>query len=124
MNLPEPISDSGPEIDLPLLRKVVDWAAAEDEKPEVEREWYQGTWIAPASVLGRNCGTAYCIAGYVGHLHGFVAATRGTEHVADFAQGALGLTDLERAVLFSGGNTIQEIRHYAERIAARAGERL
>ena len=32
------------EVNIPLLRKAVEWAEAEAAKPEIDREWYQGAF--------------------------------------------------------------------------------
>lgn len=83
------------EVDIPLLRKVVEWVDEQDKIPEIDREWLQRTWHAAshdhalhlashlpnvdydlvrslADVLQPHCGTAYCAAGYVAHLDGML----------------------------------------------------
>jgi hypothetical protein len=45
-------------------------------------------------------------------------------HPGDVGQEVLGLTDHEAHALFADVNTITQVRRAAERIAARAGERL
>lgn len=121
-----------PAPNIPLLRKAVEWAAAEAQKPPEQREWNQGTWAEPTA-----CGTAYCVAGYVA-----ITAMPGAREVAstygdydlyvgdkrwrwdEAAQGLLGITGDEADDLFAAGNTITDVRRVAEEIAARAGERL
>lgn len=36
---------SDENVNIPLLRKVVEWVEAEDQRPMEEREWNQGTWF-------------------------------------------------------------------------------
>lgn len=82
-----------PTLNVPLLRKAVEWVEHEAAKPEIDREWYQGTYVATprqharalawwavaddaelpevdemAARLEPHCGTAYCVAGYVAQL--------------------------------------------------------
>jgi hypothetical protein len=71
-------------VNIPLLRKAVEWAEAEAAKPPELCEWRQTYWVTPASEVeaamwgiwadsrsavevGRapECGTCYCVAGYV-----------------------------------------------------------
>jgi len=33
------------EVNVPLLRKAVEWVEEQDKKPEIESEWYQGEWM-------------------------------------------------------------------------------
>lgn len=124
-----------PVPNIPLLRKAVEWAEAEAQKPEDQRQWNQTYWAQAT-----ECGTAYCLAGYT-----VMAAVPGAEAVlqlggfdgdydlhvngepalwSETAQEALGITRDERLDLFDGMNRIGDIRAAAERIAARAGERL
>lgn len=124
-----------PEVNLPLLRKVVDWAEAEAARADEEKcEWYQDTFRTPAAGIGRECGTVYCIAGYVCESDPNWDWRR--EAVAGHspgvhAMGVLGITDDEAWAndagqfgLFSGESTIEDVRDAAERIAERAGEKL
>lgn len=128
-------------VNIPLLRKAVEWAEAEAAKPAELREWEQNWWVltpeerqrrreAPYSAeygdteraayyKAPECGTSYCIAGYV-------AAQQGcTEHgfnVAAVAADALGIDlAVAESSLFEGGNTIEDVRRIAESLA---GERL
>jgi hypothetical protein len=133
---------SEPEVNIPLLRKAVEWAEAEAQKPVWESQWRQGSYIWPAKhrhdwylsrlheatvdreQLEKHCGTAYCIAGYVGQLlepgYASESAHRGV-HVFAFAANALGLTEDQADSLFDGSNTIEDVRQAAEEIA---GEKL
>lgn len=124
-----------PEPNIPLLRKVVEWAEAEAAKPLLGREWNQGNW----AVKLPSCGTAFCIAGKAVFESIPDAELRpGTfipVHLDLYVDGVLvsweekgmevlGLTEREADALFSGGNDIETVRHYAEWIAQRAGDRL
>jgi hypothetical protein len=129
------------EVNIPLLRKAVEWAEAEAAKPAPLREWEQNFWYLPPEVRAERlekrgddfterereayqkapeCGTCYCIAGYVASQLGHDFSTSGWE-VEDVAAEALGL-DLDQSDdLFDGRNTIEDVRRIAEEIA---GERL
>jgi len=82
------------EINVPLLRKAVEWVEEQAKKPEIDREWGQQAWyrkpfayarylmqeltdnsrqefqarIRHYSHLADHCGTTYCVAGYIGQL--------------------------------------------------------
>lgn len=121
---------SQPCPDVPLLRKAVSWAEAEAAKADGTGLWDQSGWAQRT-----DCGTAYCIAGYTvmtalpsavavegdyGDLDLFID---GREALwGNTAQELLGLTGEERSDLFSGDNTIADVRDVAEQIAARAGD--
>ena len=123
-------------VNIPLLRKAVEWAEAEAAKPFELCEWRQAMWVTTfdedatrkwkfiaqrttREALGKapECGTCYCIAGYV------VAAVDGREHVSlsteERAAQLLGLPG--HSDLFDAVNTIEDVRRIAEDIA---GERL
>lgn len=129
-------------VNIPLLRKAVEWVEYQDALPIEQREWFQGEWVdadgwrfedlaekevieeSEASVLKSSCGTAYCVAGYIGQsLESAYAASDTYEgvHVSDFAAEALGLDFHEHVALFSAYNTAADIREIAEEIA---GEKL
>lgn len=128
---------SAPEVNIPLLRKAIEWAEAEAAKPEALCEWAQTMWITPrgdeqfdvsveVSTLtttqrGRSpeCGTCFCIAGFVQ----FQADGIVDENVAERAAELLGLpaSGAQAHPLFAGYNTIDDVRRIAEDIA---GERL
>jgi hypothetical protein len=127
------VTDETPTPNIPLLRKAVEWAEVEAKRPPQIRQWYQATYTVPEEdridMLNHEpgCGTAYCIAGYVGALldERFAnAAMTDTMHVEDFATDALGLTDRQACLLFSGGNSIEMVRQVAEQIAESVGEKL
>ena len=119
--------------DIPLLRKCVEWAETEAQKPYRERRWEQSRWK-----VEKECGTAYCIAGYVIELQGGYEWDRdevwgdcirssdglGVERVSTVANRLLGLTPEQGDALFYPGNNIQRVRHVAERIAQTQGETL
>jgi hypothetical protein len=112
------------EVNIPLLRKAVEWAEAEAAKPRAECQWYQRFWVTPAVCVGRDCGTCFCIAGYVGQaLDARYADGDWVDdvHVSEFACEALGLDGGAMELLFCGVNTIKDVRRIAEEIA---GERL
>lgn len=122
-----------PELNVPLLRKAVEWAEAEAARPEAECEWYQDTYLADGATIGRNCKTAYCIAGYVHSvIHGHEETLRKWENdedldsIPDEAQKLLGLTRDEAwgdgLALFKIGNSIEDVRRIATEIAAGRGE--
>jgi hypothetical protein len=127
------VNDETPTPNIPLLRKAVEWAEVEALRPATIRQWRQESYVATeedrVQIFGheRGCGTAYCIAGYVGAiLHEGYANNSMLDnvHVEDFAREQLGLTDYQSMRLFRGGNTIQQVRQVAEEIARTAGERL
>lgn len=125
------------EVNVPLLRKAVEWAEAEwakgtDEDGRLVGDWYQGEWVVTAEerdgyeTLAASCDTAYCIAGYVGVLalgpdafdrSWWFDEDEGVTHVSEVAQRALGLTTFEADALFKGSNTIEDVRRIAEGIA-------
>lgn len=123
------------EVNIPLLRKVVEWAEAEHAKGKNHAgfplgEWYQGHWVTWSA---SPCGTSYCIAGYVGILEDDRLAELAKEgrwsythedgeYVSSWtvAQKALGLTQFQAADLFKATNTITQVRAIAERIAGEA----
>lgn len=127
------------EVNIPLLRKAVEWVEAEALKPISEREWYQASWRRPETVevwdevsekYVAHCGTAYCVAGYVGQLvnpeyqkSDWLKNEGGTPvmHVSTAAKEALGLTTDQADRLFDAGNDVKDVRRIAEEIA---GERL
>ena len=134
-----------PEVNVPLLRKALEWAEAEAAKPEGLCEWDQvrldpssgperAGWLRPtnsleqAHVVANNivarmhkdpaCGTCYCIAGWVVYE---VDGQVDLKTVEKRARELLGLTGTQSIRLFGGGNSIQDVRRIAEHLA---GERL
>jgi hypothetical protein len=133
------------EVNIPLLRKAVEWAEAEAAKPAIDSQWVQGLWVsnpsdvaeeliedtpldewsgtqyrqAVAAIAPEHCGTAYCIAGNVGQsLDARYATTDVVEnvHVAHFAANALGI-EARRQPAFRRG------QHHRGRSPHRRGHR-
>lgn len=142
------------EVNIPLLRKAVEWAEAEAARPFEVTEWLQTSWVttpltrakglaerdydygspewmAEAERLLPECGTAYCIAGFVAQSIDSAYASSHVPndkmHVAEFAAKALGIDPPEcnwgpqEGHLFHTTNTVADVRRIAEDIA---GERL
>lgn len=130
------------EVNVPLLRKAVEWAEAEAQKPAELCEWDQRYYSLPTveqyrlndegdpgheeeldftrRTLGKSpkCGACFCIAGYTQYV-----TTGSLNHITAFdaAQAALGITRNEARELFFAGNTIEDVRRISEAIA---GEKL
>lgn len=118
------------EVNVPLLRKAVEWAEVEAEKGSASRwdqQWWRFTptvFVEGIGVTNATCDTCYCIAGYVGTLvnEAYVHSEWDDDgvHVADAAQKALGLTAEQAGCLFRSSNTIEQVREIAEHIAGGA----
>lgn len=128
--------DGGPfDVDVPLLRKVVEWAEVESSLPKDNRTWDQTWWARETT-----CGTSMCLAGSIVALdggefnfhEGFDGSVANTARmpdgttcsVRDYARRQLGLTHTEAAHLFASENTIEEIKIFANVILERADDRL
>jgi len=131
------------EVNVPLLRKAVEWVESEVAKPWEIREWDQEDWVSDShrdpefrqyaeskdlNIKAAHCGTAYCVAGYIAQLHNPVfeknemALIDGNRvHSSDYAARLLGLDDQQAHRLFYGGNSAERVREVAEELA---GERL
>ena len=140
------------EVNIPLLRKAVEWAEVEAQKPEIDCLWDQSDYITSPTIrawrmtsqyvaldqgplarraererltkaVAPHCGTAYCIAGWVGQLldprYEKADDVKGM-CVSEFAADALGLNPDQADELFEGSNTIGDVRRIAERIAGGA----
>src|SRR5690349_13472990 len=130
-------------VNIPLLRKAVEWAEGKAAKPPELCEWEQQRYVVyPTEAEAREngiygettitrgrspeCGTCFCIAGWVAYQ---AAGNRDYADAFDIASTALGLDDLDAEIdgipphvaLFSASNTIADVRRIAEEIA---GERL
>lgn len=82
-------------IDVPLLRKAVEWVEEQEALPPRQREWRQSVWrgvaFRPAGIVqgplqaarvvsgGRSCGTTYCVAGYIAEMTGGTWASNDTK---------------------------------------------
>jgi hypothetical protein len=125
-----------PTLNLPLLREVIDWAEAEAAKTEGFREWNQDAWM-----MNTECGTTYCIAGYVVAQSPLFEPTTVKDRQSSWAElrrtdtgqrvpwstaaaELLGLTRDDADDLFEADNSIEDVRRIAEEIAEDAGERL
>lgn len=128
----------GTTLNIPLLRKMVEWAETEDLLDEA-REWDQTTWLHMETRSG-YCDTTMCIAGKVASDAGWKPIFYGdgsassaqkdgvTEEIRVIAINELGLAnavDSEGNVatwaLFEASNCAADIRRIAEDLA---GERL
>jgi hypothetical protein len=127
-----------PGVDVPLLRKVVEWAEVEAQKPFMERRWYQDAYYMKDGDTIYNperddfdvvrCGTAFCIAGWtVAETLGAGEAMNSGGDVVDSKTGRF-IRDCEDRAremlnissdhgLFDCGLTIEEVRRIAEKIA-------
>ena len=125
------------DVNIPLLRKAVEWAEAEAMKPWELSEWSQGNWIASPSSLpgvlpsmyevdtGRaregqkkstDCGTCYCVAGFISvQVQGIEPEL--ASDVEGIAAEALGISDSLADRLFAPHNSIEAVRRIAESIA-------
>jgi hypothetical protein len=105
-----------PDINIPLLRKAVEWVEEQDAKPEAESAWMQaGTVIVHPERFGRTCGTAYCLAGYIAAM---VTGQERPQEPISTAVEALGLDDAFAVQgLFWGDNNAADIRWIAEQLA-------
>ncbi|MGH3496304.1 MAG: hypothetical protein ACRDP1_02415 [Nocardioidaceae bacterium] len=117
---------------IPLLRKALAWAEAEAAKPPDDRQWHQQYWrLTPREAYGRDmtpptCGTTYCLFGWVCYLSGKETDEDrlADGHVYTRARNLLGI-DIDTANRLSADyNTIEDLRHLAEEIAASVGETL
>jgi hypothetical protein len=123
-----------PELDVPLLRKAVEWVQAEAQKPPRESEWYQGEWRAKGIEVGRTCGTVYCVAGYVAEVTGtewgwpvgdcLSVVSESGQFASVIAQDALGLSEDEADELFDGDNTAKDVLRIARNICEERGTEL
>lgn len=122
------------EVNIPLLRKAVEWVEQQDALPKEKREWLQEYYVVVEDLRifdlhhKVGCGTAYCVAGYIGAMvderyqEGQWGGGDSTanEHVSTVAERALGLSDIQSSLLFNGSNTAARIRALAEEFAGEA----
>jgi hypothetical protein len=118
-------------VNVPLLRKAVEWVEQQDLLPDEERMWDQTDWVTTGV-----CGTTCCVAGWVALNNlppgGRVADPTGmgpsevhAPHtlpvsVASYARDLLGLDADSAGRLFYGGNDATDIRAIAEEIVGEA----
>lgn len=135
------------EVNVPLLRKVVEWAEAEAARPLEVREWEQGAWMLkpdqfdalmfdPATRIefmkSTECGTCYCIAGKVAvetleageYMSGNYIFNGHGDLVCSIGERAgdeLGIPRDNQFItynsLFASDNTIDDVRRIAEDLA-------
>lgn len=132
-------------VNIPLLRKAVEWVETQAKLPTIDREWEQSTYISSPSktalsliwdkleypfdnpfeqwsyvdILEPHCGTTYCVAGYISQLCDSRYKDRfcvDEVSMPDFAAEQLGLTPLEASRLFHATNTASDVRTIAEEI--------
>lgn len=104
-------------LNVELLRKAVEWAEAEAARPDqCESEWNQANWAVKGSAIGRSCGTAYCIAGWV--VHEANGQKTCTDYVGKASRllGVWPIDVLGYDGLFNGENTIVELREAAQEL--------
>ncbi len=130
---------SKPEVNIPLLRKAVEWVESQAVLPRATRQWRQQSWVVNEETRrtlfghARGCGTAYCLAGWIASQTNPHLANTDLYHDPEtdtyissqgVALDALGLTLPPGALnhpLFGYNNTARDIRRIAEKIA---GEKL
>lgn len=139
--------DEHTEVNIPLLRKAVEWAEAEAAKPDQRySNWLQDTFIYEPDkatayfvvnpIRASDCGTCFCIAGFIANetlRPGETLTASGIEtadgRVVSYdhrAEEELGLPigqwfNTEERHLFDDNNSIEDVRRLAEELA---GEKL
>lgn len=123
----------GLTVDVPLLRKAVEWVEEQDQLDQAKRQWMQDIVILPEHQRVKynkhevGCGTAYCVAGYIAQLvderfqtTAQVVPARLSGDALDVAHEALGLVNEYGALmnngLFYATNTAADVRRRAEEI--------
>lgn len=121
----EALGSEAPVIDVPMLRKAVEWVREQAALPIEQSAWFQMSWWEHGNEIGRSeCGTAYCVAGYVTQMmkgHDWLLGTTRESSISGTAQEVLGLTETEAEALFDGHNTLADIEYVTETLA---GEKL
>ena len=91
-----------------LMDRTLDYIVEHPEE-HVQREWV--------------CGTGQCFAGSALALQGYRLHRDGTDwasrllkegHIADLARAELGIDDASAGLLFSGGNTIEDLKQLVD----------
>lgn len=119
------------DVNVPLLRKAVEWVEEQAALPDVDREWNQEFWYLPAGshFAETGCGTTYCVAGYVALVSGWkpfdfhMAEDELSKQVVDvplIARQLLGIDLFQAEELFRAYNTAADVRGVAEAIAGEA----
>jgi hypothetical protein len=90
-------------------------------------DWEQGNWVVPSrSQDPGSCGTAACFAGWRAildgvYLDGMLVGRQGghkpRESIRMYAENRLGLTPEQDGSLFSGGNTLEDLKYMVNAIA-------
>ena len=127
-------------VDVPMLRKIVEWVEEQDKLPKLKRQWdqrdwfdnwqvedakentgwYQFTEIGPATL---DCDTKACACGYLAVLNEATLSLHQNEvrfdGVSPMVYGAetLGIDYDEALDLFNGNNSAARVRAVAEQIA-------
>ena len=122
-----------------LLEKARQWANEENDKPEEESQWGQQSWVEM-----HDCGTSYCIAGYiVAQQYGngvflleesaygpffrgsYFLTPNGNFHkpIETEARELLGITGEEADSLFDGSNDIDAINNIVDGLIDQERER-
>jgi hypothetical protein len=110
------------ELNIPLLRKTMEYIEAHPEK------WDQGDWVS----FGPTCKTTMCFAGTAAYLAGAVMVPGDIERctlpdgsresIPGYAIEQLGLSDAQAdAIFYSGPNSPRELRELVEDVI---GEKL
>ncbi len=121
------------DVNIPLLRKAVEWVEEQDALPEETRTWYQGAyvvierWRVADLAHDTGCGTAYCLAGYVASQvdPNLAESSAYVNDDGDYVSTNLVASEILGLPydhnLFNGGNDAETIRRLAEEYA---GEKL
>lgn len=124
------------KVNLPLLRKGVEWVIAQDQLPLSIREWNQEFWRVSGDEINRECGTAYCLAGYVCEVSNVTWMTTSDDvmdahlvnvngdvvYASDQAQNLLNIDPDVAESLFHFMNSASDIVRIARIIAMNEGE--
>lgn len=124
------------ELNVPLLRKVLEHIEDLALLNSMDEQWDQETWmrIIQDEETREMCGTACCFGGWTCILTGaspifyknsilvngeydstqIVTPDMRIANVSDYAQWELGLSSGQAAVLFGGSNSLETIRGYVE----------
>lgn len=129
-------------VDIPLLRKGLEWVEEQEALPVERRRWNQGQYVVswrffldtrltrrafdaaatqPETAALLDCGTACCFAGYIAQEAepGFTEKSIEYQntYARDVAVDHLGITDGQARSLFDGDNSAAAVRRICEEIA-------